>query len=118
MESFEINGGRGKSDGLCYYWRWEVYNYGILGTDRKVMTEKPYRALGLFAFLKQAWKVKKSIEIREVGENLHIFQFFLLEDKSKVMQGRPCIFDKQIILLSEGEENMTPLEVKIMHVNF
>jgi len=84
----------------------------------KVMTEKPFRVSGLFAFLHQAWKLKKNFGAREVGENLYIFQFFAQEDKSRVLQGDPWIFDKQLILLAEVEESIAPSEVQFIHVDF
>lgn len=84
----------------------------------KVMTEKPFRGPGLFTFLHKAWKLKKNFGAREVGENLYIFQFFAQEDKSRVLQGGPWIFDKQRILLAEVEASIAPSEVQFIHVNF
>ena len=42
----------------------------------KVLPNKPYWVFGFFGFLYQAWKVKKSFGISEVGENL--YGFFIL----------------------------------------
>ncbi|KAJ8447356.1 hypothetical protein Cgig2_013133 [Carnegiea gigantea] len=40
------------------------------------------------------------------------------EDKARVLQGGPWIFDKQLILLAEVDENMVPSEVQFVHVSF
>ena len=41
-----------------------------------------------------------------------------MEDKTKALQGGPWVFDKQLILLSDIQENMAPLEINFSHVSF
>ena len=38
----------------------------------RVLIDKPYWVSGLFAFLRQAWKVRKPFGIRKIGENLYV----------------------------------------------
>ena len=66
----------------------------------KVMFDKPYRVSALFAFLRQVWKVRKAFGIREIGDNLYVFQLYMVENKVRALQEGPWIFDKQIILLA------------------
>ncbi|KAJ8441885.1 hypothetical protein Cgig2_014354 [Carnegiea gigantea] len=50
----------------------------------RFLTNKPYWVSGLFAFLQQAWKVRRPFRIWEIDENLFVFQFFVLEDRNRV----------------------------------
>ncbi|MBA0620386.1 hypothetical protein Godav_006107 [Gossypium davidsonii] len=65
-----------------------------------VWTEKLYNPESFRAQMKSIWKTRKKFEIQRVGQNLFLIVFDLEEDLESIMEGRPWLFRKSIILFN------------------
>ncbi|KAA3453235.1 reverse transcriptase [Gossypium australe] len=63
-----------------------------------VWTKKSFNTENFRAQLKSIWKTKKKFEIQVVGQNLFLIVFDLEEDLELIMEGRPWLFRKYLIL--------------------
>ncbi|MBA0754182.1 hypothetical protein Gogos_005485 [Gossypium gossypioides] len=63
-----------------------------------VWTEKLYNPESFRAQMKSIWKTRKKFEIQMVGQNLFLIVFDLEEDLDTIMERRPWLFRKSIIL--------------------
>ncbi|MBA0870808.1 hypothetical protein Goshw_017473 [Gossypium schwendimanii] len=63
-----------------------------------VWTEKPYNSESFRAQMKNIWKTRKKFEIQMVGQYLFLIIFYLEEDLETIMERRPWLFCKSIIL--------------------
>ncbi|MBA0566194.1 hypothetical protein Golob_011037, partial [Gossypium lobatum] len=61
-------------------------------------TEKLYNPKSFRAQMKSLWKTKKKFEIQTAGQNLFLIVFELEEDMELIMEGRPWLFRKSLIL--------------------
>lgn len=59
--------------------------------------------------LDKIWNTVKPFKSRELSTNLYQFVFELEEDKQRIFNGRPWVFDGQCIILKQWKENMNPL---------
>ncbi|KAA3470617.1 reverse transcriptase [Gossypium australe] len=63
-----------------------------------VWTKKHFNTESLRAQLKSIWKTKRKFDIQMVGQNLFLIVFDLEEDLESIMEGRPWLFRKFLIL--------------------
>ena len=56
------------------------------------------------------WKLRKSLKVQEIGENLFIFEFTEERDKARVLGGCPWLFDRHLLLLHEFDGLTPPRE--------
>ncbi|KAA3454199.1 reverse transcriptase [Gossypium australe] len=63
-----------------------------------VWTKKHFNTENLRAQLKSIWKTKRKFDIQMVGQNLFLIVFYLEEDLESIMEGRPWLFRKFLIL--------------------
>uniref|UniRef100_A0A803L1E7 DUF4283 domain-containing protein n=1 Tax=Chenopodium quinoa TaxID=63459 RepID=A0A803L1E7_CHEQI len=93
----------------------------------KLWAVKPYNLEAMKRTLTNVWRLKEKFAVRVVETNLFVFQFFGIEDKERVMEGRPWFFDEKLLLLQEvqGDEQPseitfknTPMWVRLMDVPF
>lgn len=78
-------------------------------SDRKKFWGKITNFTGLRNTLNKIWNTTKPFKIRELSKNLFQFVFELEEDKQKIYNGRPRVFDGQYIILKQWEDEMDPL---------
>ncbi|XP_021729145.1 uncharacterized protein LOC110696162 [Chenopodium quinoa] len=76
-----------------------------------LLTRKPFNVEAMKRVLKNLWRKDENVAIRKVKTNLFIFQFFNVDDRRKVLDGRPWVFDNQILLLKEICANEQPSKV-------
>ncbi|MBA0672813.1 hypothetical protein Goklo_007338 [Gossypium klotzschianum] len=63
-----------------------------------VWTGKLYNPDSFRAHMKSLWKTRKKFEIRMVGQNLFLIIFEMEEDLELILEGRPWLFRKSLIL--------------------
>ncbi|MBA0820438.1 hypothetical protein Gohar_028318 [Gossypium harknessii] len=63
-----------------------------------VWTGKLYNPDSFRAHMKSLWKTRKKFEIRLVGQNLFLIIFEMEEDLELILEGRPWLFRKNLIL--------------------
>ncbi|MFQ6666871.1 hypothetical protein Gotur_033076 [Gossypium turneri] len=87
-----------------------------------IWTGKLYNPESFKAQMRSVWKTKKKFEIQLAGQNLYLIVFELEEDLELIMEGRPWLFRKSLILfdrLTHSVErskiclNSTPVWLKI-----
>ncbi|KAH1057211.1 hypothetical protein J1N35_035276, partial [Gossypium stocksii] len=66
-----------------------------------VWTKKLYNPESFKAQIKSIWKTRKKFEIQMVGQNLFLIVLELEEDLETIMEGRPWLFLKSIILFDK-----------------
>lgn len=74
---------------------------GRVGSEKRVNREA-FRTM-----LTRLWKPSSSITFKEVHDRLWIFKFSDLEDKDRVLLGRPWLFDRSLLVLYEFD-GITP----------
>lgn len=63
-----------------------------------VWTRKSYNPDSFRVQLKSIWKARKNFEIQVVGQNLFMISFENEDDLEMIMEGRPWLFRKQLII--------------------
>ncbi|MBA0776316.1 hypothetical protein Gotri_011322, partial [Gossypium trilobum] len=63
-----------------------------------IWTGKLYNPESFKAQMRSVWKTKKKFEIQLAGQNLYLIVFELEEDLELIMEGRPWLFRKSLIL--------------------
>ncbi|XP_050229323.1 uncharacterized protein LOC126678468 [Mercurialis annua] len=74
----------------------------------RLLTNKPYSLNHMKNALASAWRLAKGFNMRDVGDNLFICEFFSKVDRAKILREGPWHFDKQLILLEPVKGNMQP----------
>lgn len=60
--------------------------------------------------MRSAWRLNKGMVVREIENNVYMFQFFTLADKLKVLNEGLWTFDGALLLLKEVEDGIKPSE--------
>ncbi|MBA0562370.1 hypothetical protein Golob_007419 [Gossypium lobatum] len=63
--------------------------------------------------MKGIWKTRKKFEIRVVGQNLFLIIFKLEEDLELILQGRPWLFRKSLILFDKVCQAVARDQIKL-----
>lgn len=82
-------------------------------------TNKQYNPNGFRAQVRSIWKTKRKFDIHMAGQNL--FQFFFFEDEDDleaIMNGRPWLFKKQLIIFERLTEAIERNKVKLIYSSF
>ncbi|PPD74473.1 hypothetical protein GOBAR_DD28602 [Gossypium barbadense] len=78
-----------------------------------VWTEKMYNPDSFRAHMKGIWKIRKKFEIQVVGQNLFLRIFELEEDLELILEGRPWLFQKNLILFDRLCQAMERNQIKL-----
>ncbi|XVF06153.1 hypothetical protein REPUB_Repub06bG0022900 [Reevesia pubescens] len=84
----------------------------------KIMSRKSTNVEAMCNVLGNIWKVTKGLSVRDVGDNMYLFQFNdeLEKDRTLVMQ--PWSFNKTLIILKEFNEMNKPKEYNMNWCHF
>ncbi|MBA0872368.1 hypothetical protein Goshw_012404, partial [Gossypium schwendimanii] len=63
-----------------------------------IWTKKSYNLDSFRAQLKSIWKIKKKFDIEVEGQNLFLISFENEDDMEIIMEGRPWLFKRQLII--------------------
>ena len=85
---------------------------GRIGGERKVNKE------AFKTVLSQIWRMVGSVTFQEVQDNVWVFEFEDVDDKKRVMEGRPWSFDRQIIVLNDLDGSVPPAQMMFTHSPF
>ncbi|MBA0756462.1 hypothetical protein Gogos_020910 [Gossypium gossypioides] len=83
-----------------------------------VWTEKLYNPESFRAQMKSIWKTKKKFEIQRVGQNLFLILFELEEDLELIMEERPWLFRKSIILFNRLSQEVERDQISLNSLPF
>jgi hypothetical protein len=87
---------------------------GRIGEEKKVNKE------AFKTVLSQIWRTVRSVTFKEIQDNVWVFEFenVYVDDKKRVMGGRPWSFDWQIIVLNDFDGSVPPALMKFTHSPF
>ncbi|XP_050222274.1 uncharacterized protein LOC126672366 [Mercurialis annua] len=74
----------------------------------RLLTKKPYSLNHMKNALASAWRLAKGFNMRDIGDNLFIYEFFSRVDRARILREGPWHFDKQLILMEPVKGNMQP----------
>ncbi|KAL2903855.1 hypothetical protein RDABS01_002565 [Bienertia sinuspersici] len=77
----------------------------------KLLTNAPFNPEALKNTMRSLWKPTKSLVVREIEDNIFVFQFFLRADREKVLEQGPWSFDGKLLLLKEVKKGEQPAEM-------
>ena len=77
----------------------------------KLLTLNPFSVEAMKNTMKIAWRLGKGMVVREIENNMFMYQFFTMSDKLKVLEEGPWFFDGSPLLLQEVEEGIQPSEI-------
>ncbi|MBA0769714.1 hypothetical protein Gotri_018416, partial [Gossypium trilobum] len=78
-----------------------------------VWTEKMYNPDSFRAHMKGIWKTRKKFEIQVARQNLFLIIFELEEDLESILEGRPWLFRKSLILFDRLSQAMERDQIKL-----
>lgn len=76
----------------------------------KIWTEKSVNKEAFRSVLSRIWRLAGWVVFKELNDNLWLFEFTEVDDKRRVMEGRPWSFDRQALILNDFDGN-TPLSL-------
>ncbi|MBA0552741.1 hypothetical protein Golob_023521, partial [Gossypium lobatum] len=76
-------------------------------------TEKLYNPDSFRAHMKGMWKTRKKFEIQVAGQNLFLISFELEEDLELILERRPWLFRKSLILFDRLCQTMERDQIKL-----
>lgn len=83
----------------------------------RLLTEKSINVRAMKSKLADVWKPAMGISIKDLEQNVFLFQFFKKEDMQWVMNGGPWSFDNAMLALETVAAGENPAEVKTWYVN-
>ncbi|MBA0729363.1 hypothetical protein Golax_022641, partial [Gossypium laxum] len=83
-----------------------------------IWTEKFYNIESFKAQIMSIWKTKKKFEIQMVGQNLYLIFFGLEEDLELIMEGRPWLFRKSLILFDRLNQSVERSQIRLHSSSF
>lgn len=69
--------------------------------------KKPYNLISFRAQMKAIWKVRKKFDLQLAGQNLLFVVFYEEDDLKFVLEGRPWLFRKKLIILDRLKESIS-----------
>jgi len=75
---------------------------GRLMSDRRIQKEA-FKTL-----MSRLWKTVEAVAFKEIQDNLWLLEFSNREDKRRVLEGRPWLFDRSLLVLKEIDEDIPP----------
>ncbi|KAF5451527.1 hypothetical protein F2P56_026630 [Juglans regia] len=68
------------------------------------MTEKGVNSEGFRITMSQIWRLDGWVTFKELGDQCFLIEFQKIEDKEKVLSGRPWFFDRHLLTMMEVDE--------------
>ncbi|XP_062152170.1 uncharacterized protein LOC133860613 [Alnus glutinosa] len=78
---------------------------GKLMSDRRIQKEA-FKTL-----MSRLWKTIETVAFKEIQDNLWLLEFSNRADKRRVLEGRPWLFDRSLLVLKEIDEDISPSQM-------
>jgi hypothetical protein len=69
-------------------------------------------------YLIKGWRPSGSLSLKVLGENMFLIDFKHFWDKSRVLEGRPWVFEGNLFLMEEFDGITPPAEIEFEKVAF
>lgn len=76
----------------------------------KIWAEKSVNKEAFRSMLSRIWQLAGQVVFKELLNNLWLFEFTKVDDKQRVLEGRPWSFDHQALILNDFD-GRTPLSL-------
>lgn len=82
-----------------------------------LLTEKSINVKAMKSKIADVWRPAMGLSIKEIGQNLFLFQFYRKEDLQWVLKGGPWSFDNAMVALERIEAGQNPASIKPNYIN-
>ncbi|KAL2928887.1 UDP-N-acetylmuramoyl-L-alanyl-D-glutamate--LD-lysine ligase, partial [Bienertia sinuspersici] len=93
----------------------QLVAHSLVGT---LLTDTPYNPEAFKNTMRSLWKPSRGLVVREIENNIFVFQFFSKADREKVLDQGPWSFDDRLLLLKEDKKGDHPTEMKFNITRF
>lgn len=94
----------------------EVNRYDLCLVGR-LLTAKNVNSRAMKSKIADAWKPSMEISIKEMNQDMFLFQFYKLEDVQWVLKGGPWMFDNVMLVLHQIAPGENPANVNLWFLN-
>lgn len=84
----------------------------------KLLTERSVKFNIMKETLAAVWRPGKGMSVREVEQNLFLFQFFHEKDMKRIMEDGPWSYEQSLLLLKKIEAHESPVETTLSKAEF
>jgi hypothetical protein len=78
----------------------------------RLITDKYFNKAALKSSMLRLWGVTRGITIKQIGENLFVFQFPNEHERSRVMNGSPWLFENHLLALTEFDGSCLATQIQ------
>ncbi|KAL2928557.1 hypothetical protein RDABS01_006570 [Bienertia sinuspersici] len=82
----------------------------------ELWTKRSINNKAFMSTIKGVWQLKYVVDIRNIGKNKFLFQFYHWKDKNRVLEGQPWHFDKYALLLGEIHGTHKPSDINLTYM--
>jgi hypothetical protein len=84
----------------------------------KLMSERIVYKEALQSMMSRLWRTVESVKFKELHDNVWLLEFGNESDKRRIKEGRPWIFDRNVLVLKEIDENVPLSQMDFSHALF
>lgn len=84
-----------------------------LGLVIRIWTQRNVNQNAFITTMKNIWQAKADVEIKNIGKNMYVVQFYHWKDKQRVIEGQPWHFDRHVILMNDITGNCKPSDIQL-----
>jgi hypothetical protein len=77
----------------------------------RIMSERKIQKEAFRTLMARLWKTRGDVAFKELDVNLWLIEFSNGDDKRRVLEGRPWLFDRNILVLKEVVEDVAPVQM-------
>ncbi|GAV57908.1 DUF4283 domain-containing protein [Cephalotus follicularis] len=77
------------------------------------MTKKSFNKEVFKKTLRMLWKPVHGFKINDLDENLFSFVFREGDDRDRVLDGNPWLFDKHVVIVNKVEHEISPSDINL-----
>jgi hypothetical protein len=77
----------------------------------RIMSERRVQKEAFKAFMARLWKTTGKVAFKELEDNFWLLEFSSEAEKKRVQEGCPWLFDRNILILKEVEDNTPPAQM-------
>jgi hypothetical protein len=89
----------------------ELCNKGSLCLVGRLGVPKKLNKEAFKAVLQRIWRPSGRLVVKEIKENLWLFEFLEERDKQKVLAGQPWSYDRTLLILNEFDDKISPSQM-------
>ncbi|KAK9922916.1 hypothetical protein M0R45_031353 [Rubus argutus] len=83
----------------------------------RVYTDKPVHRHAFADRILELWQPVREVKVKVLAGGLFLFTFSVSDDKKKVIDFAPWVYDKAFVLLEEPDGNMAPSLMQLKHID-